>query len=103
MTGETDGLVPVILNKGEKLYVATPDYGPCEHAWSNIHPRNAGLAVVNENSAVPLDLIVSKPPVAERYSSGLVPAKGSADMTTDIFFRGTQVYRRPLLAGAVKG
>ncbi len=103
LAGETDGLAPVILRRGEKLYVATPDFRPCAHAWSNIHPDNRTLAVVNENSAVPLDLVIRKPPVNSRYARGLVPARGSADMTTDAFFRGKQVYRTPLLKGKVQG
>ncbi len=101
--GETEGLMPVVLNKGEKLYVARPDFGPCAHAWSNIHPENSNWAVVNENSAIPLDLVIAKPPVDAKYARGLVPARGSADMTTDWFYRGTQVMRTPLLAGTVKG
>jgi hypothetical protein len=100
---EVDGLVPVILDKGEKLYVARTDFGPCAHAWSNIHPQNNNWAVVNENSAVPLDLVTAKPPVNPKYAKGLVPPRGSADMTTDWFYRGTRVMRSPLLAGAVKG
>lgn len=103
LAGETDGLAPVILRRGEKLYVATPDFRPCAHAWSNIHPENRTLAVVNENSAVPLDLITRKPPVNPKYARGLVPARGSADLTTDAFFRGKQVHRLPLLAGKVRG
>ncbi|MHB9029240.1 MAG: hypothetical protein ACYC9O_10755 [Candidatus Latescibacterota bacterium] len=103
LVGETDGLAPVILRRGEKLYVATPDFRPCAHAWSNLHPDNRTLAVVNENSAVPLDLIIEKPPVNPKFARGLVPARGSADMTTDAFFRGKQVQRKPLLAGKVRG
>lgn len=103
LKGETDGLVPVVLGRGEKLYVANPAFGPCEHAWSNLHPDNTRMAVINENSAVPLELVTAKPPVAARYARGLVPPKGSADMTTDWFFRGRDVCRLPLLAGAVKG
>ncbi len=103
LEGETEGLVPVILRRGEKLYVATPDFSPCAHAWSNIHPDNRTLAVVNENSAVPLDLIIAKPPVNPRYAHRLTPARGSADMTTDTFFRGKQVFRQPLLMGKVRG
>jgi len=103
LDGETDGLVPVVLNKGEKLYVATTAFGPCAHSWSNIHPDNKELAVVNENSAVPLDLVIAKPAVKERYARRLIPPRGSADMTTDWFFRGRQVVRTPLLEGLVKG
>jgi hypothetical protein len=100
---EFDGLVPVVLNQGEKLYVATTDFGPCAHGWCNEHPDNENYAVVNENSAVPLDLVIAKPAVNEKYAKGLVPAKGSADMTTDWFFRGEQIMRKPLLAGLFKG
>lgn len=103
LEGETGGLVPVVLNKGEKLYVATVDFGPCAHAWSNIHPDSAELAVINENSAVPLDLVIAKPPVNPKYAKGLIPPKGSADMTTDWFYRGTQIVRQPLLQGLFKG
>lgn len=103
LEGEVDGLVPVVLKKGEKIYVARGDFGPCAHAWSNLHPENKELAVVNENSAVPLDLVVAKPPVKKQYAKGLTPARGSADMTTDWFYRGRQVSRTPLLAGAMKG
>jgi hypothetical protein len=103
LEGEVDGLVPVVLNKSEKLYVATVDFGPCAHAWSNLHPDNRQLAVINENSAVPLDLVIAKPPVKDKYAKGLVPARGSADMTTDWFYRGTMVVRTPLLQGLVKG
>lgn len=101
--GETEGLVPVILNKGDKLYVATSDFGPCAHAWSNIHPANTELAVVNENSAIPLDLVIAKPSINEKYAKGLIPPGGSCDMTTDWFYRGQQVVRAPLLQGLVKG
>lgn len=100
---EVDGLVPVFLNKGEKLYVAAPDYGPCSHAWSNIHPDNKKLAVVNENSAVPLELVIAKPAIKEQYAKNLIPPKGSSDMTTDWFYRGEMVVRMPLLEGLVKG
>lgn len=103
MEGETDGLAPVILERAEKLYVATTDFGPCAHCWSNIHPDNEGMAVVNENSAVPLDLVIAKPPPSPQYAKGLVTAKGSADMTTDWFFRGRQIVRSPLLQGLFKG
>jgi len=100
---EFDGLIPVVLNQDEKLYVATTDFGPCAHGWTNIHPDNKQLAVVNENSAVPLDLVIAKPPVNPKYAKGLVPPKGSADMTTDWFKRGLQILRKPLLEGLFKG
>ena len=100
---EFEGLVPVVLNKGEKLYVATKDFSPCEHGWTNIHPDNKQWAVVNENSAVPLDLVIAKPPVSEKYSNKLIPPKGSADMTTDWFYRGQRVLRKALLEGMFKG
>jgi hypothetical protein len=100
---EPEGLVPVILEKGEKLYIATTDFGPCEHMWTNIHPENRQLAVVNENSAVPLDLVIEKPAVKSRYAKGLIPPKGSADMTTDWFYRGSQIYRKPLVKGLFAG
>ena len=103
LEGEVDELAPVILHKGEKLYVATTDSSPCEHAWSNIHPANKKYAVVNENSAVPLDLIIAKPQVKKEYNHELIPARGSADMTTDWFYREKQVVRKPLLGGKVKG
>lgn len=103
LKGETDGLVPVILDKGQKLYIARKDNAPCAHAWSNLHPDNKELAVVNENSAVPLDLVIAKPVVDAKYSKGLVPAKGSADMTTDWFYRGKMAIREPLLTGLVPG
>lgn len=100
---EFDGLTPVILEKGEKLFVATADFRPCEHGWCNIHPDNKQLAVVNENSAIPLDLVISKPPVNPIYAKGLVPPKGSADMTTDWYFRAGKIVRKPLLEGIIKG
>ena len=103
LTGEFEGLVPVVLFRGEKLYVATVDFGPCAHGWSNIHPDSKELAVVNENSAVPLDLVIAKPPVKEEYGRGLVPPRGSADMTTDWFYRGVDIVREPLLEGLFKG
>ena len=103
LEGETAGLVPVMLNQGEKLFVATVKFGPCAHAWSNLHSSNKELAVVNENSAVPLNLVIAKPAVDPRYSENLIPAAGSADMTTDWFYRGTQIVRRPLLGGLFKG
>ena len=103
LEGEADGLVPVELHRGEKLYVATPDFSPCPHAWSNIHPANREYAVVNENSAVPLDLVIAKPKVKPEYDKCLIPAGGSADMTTDWFYRGKNIVRKPLLKGAVRG
>ena len=103
LEGEVNGLVPVVLQRGEKLYVATPDFSPCDHAWSTIHSANEGYAVVNENSAVPLDLVIAKPPLKPEYSEGLIPARGSADLTTDWFYRGNKVTRKPLLEGAIKG
>ena len=103
LKGEMDGLVPVVLCLGEKLYVATTDFGPCAHGWSNIHRDNEELAVINENSAVPLDLVIAKLPVHSKYVKGLIPPKGSADMTTDWFYRGTQIVRLPLLQGLFKG
>lgn len=100
---EFDGLVPVVLEKGEKLYVATTDFSPCAHGWVNIHPDNKTPAVINENSAVPLDLVIAKPPVSAAYAQHLIPPKGSADMTTDWFYRGLQIMRKPLLEGLFKG
>ena len=103
LKGEMDGLIPVVLHQGEKLYVATTNFGPCGHGWNNIHLDNVEWGVINENSAVPLDLVIAKPPVNPKYTKGLIPPKGSADMTTDWFYRGSQVLRLPLLAGSIKG
>jgi hypothetical protein len=103
LAGETKGLVPVILNRGEKLYVATSHFGPCAHAWSNLHADNREWAVVNENSAVPLNLVIAKPPVKSPLAKNLIPPSGSADVTTDWFYRGLQIVRAPLLQGLVKG
>jgi hypothetical protein len=103
LEGETHGLIPVILNRMEKLYVATIQFGGCDHCWSNIHPDNREMAVINENSAVPLDLVIAKPPLASEYARRLTPVKGSADMTTDWFCRGRQISRSPLLRGFIKG
>jgi len=100
---EFDSLVPVMLGRGEKLYIATNDFGPCAHGWCNIHPENKQLAVINENSAIPLNLVISKPPVHPKYAKRLIPPKGSADMTTDWFFRGHQIMRKPLLEGLFQG
>jgi hypothetical protein len=103
LEGEVEELVPVVLDRGEKLYVARPDFGPCAHAWSNIHPGNSELAVVNENSAIALDLVVAKPAITKKYAQKLIPPKGSSDMTTDWFYRGQMVVRTPLLEGAFRG
>jgi hypothetical protein len=100
---ETDGLVPVVLNKGEKLYISRPDNKPCDHCWSNLHPENEELSVVNENSAVSLDLVVKKPPVADHYRSRLIPPTGSSDFTTDWFFRGKDLFRKPVKKGHISG
>lgn len=103
MEGETKGLVPVVLNQGEKLYVARADFQPCDHCWSNIHPDSEELAVVNENSAVPLNLVLAKPPVGEAYRSRLVPPAGSADNTTDWFLRSRELFRTPIKGGHISG
>jgi hypothetical protein len=103
LAGEVEGLAPVVLNRGEKLYVARADFAPCAHAWCNLHSDNSEWAVVNENSAVPLDLVVAKPPVKAEYARNLIPSRGSADLTTDWHFRGDRVVRRPLLEGMIKG
>lgn len=103
LKGETKNLAPVILNQGEKLYVARPDFQPCDHCWSNIHPDNEGYAVVNENSAVPLNLVIAKPAVEEKYRKTLIPPAGSADNTTDWFFRGKELFRTPIKAGHIGG
>ena len=103
ISDEFNGLAPVMLERGEKLYVATNDFGPCAHGWNNIHKDNIELAVVNENSAVPLDLVTAKPPVHPKYAKSLLPAKGSADMTTDWFYRGLSISRLPLLTGSFRG
>ncbi|MHB9071825.1 MAG: hypothetical protein ACYC54_15805 [Sedimentisphaerales bacterium] len=103
ISDEFNGLVPVVLKKGEKLYVATTDFSPCAHGWCSIHPDNTEMAVINENSAIPLDLVIAKPPITPKYSKGLIPPKGSADMTTDWFYRGTKIVRQPLLQGLFKG
>jgi hypothetical protein len=103
MKGETDGLVPVVLNQGEKLFVARADFLPCDHCWSNIHPASEELAVVNENSAVPLNLVMAKPPVGEKYRSMLIPPSGSADNTTDWFLRSRALFRTPIKEGQIGG
>lgn len=103
LSGETEGLAPVVLHQGEKLYVARADFQPCAHCWSNIHPDNEEYAVVNENSAVPLHLVNSKPTVEEKYRERLVPPSGSADFTTDWFFRGKELFRKPIKEGQIQG
>lgn len=103
LQGETEGLAPVILNQGEKLYVARADFQPCDHCWSNIHTENDGYAVVNENSAVPLNLVTAKPAVDNKYRKTLVPPAGSADNTTDWFFRGKELLRTPIKTGHIGG
>lgn len=103
LAGETDNLIPVILKQGEKLYVARPDFQPCDHCWSNIHPENEEYAVVNENSAVPLNLVTAKPPVNTKYSTNLIPPSGSADSTTDWFYRGKDLMRTPIKQGHING
>ncbi len=103
LQGEIKNLVPLILNQGEKLYVARPDFLPCDHCWSNIHPDNKGYAVVNENSAVPLDLVTSKPAIKPEYKNILKPPAGSADNTTDWFFRGKDLFRTPVKPGHIAG
>lgn len=99
---EVADLVPVLLKPGEKLYVATIDGTPCAHSWNNLHPDNKRYAVVNENSAPAIRIVTQKPPASPRYGD-IVPAFGSADMTTDRFKQGTRIYRKPLLVGSVKG
>ncbi len=103
LKGETENLVPVVLNQGEKLYVARADFQPCEHAWSNIHEDNEEYAVVNENSAVPLNLVISKPPIDVQYRKKLIPPAGSADNTTDWFFRSNDLLRTPIKQGHIGG
>ncbi len=103
MAGETEGLLPVVLEQGEKLYVARPDFQPCAHCWSNIHPSNKEYAVVNENSAVPLNLVTAKPQVNPKYGTGLIPPAGSADSTTDWFYRGKDLLRTPIKLGHING
>ena len=103
LDGETQDLVPVVLNRDEKLYVARTDFDSCAHCWSNLHSDNTEFAVVNENSAVPLYLVIAKPTINPKYAKELIPPKGSADMTTDWFYRGKKVVRKPLLQGLFKG
>ena len=101
--GETYGLVPIVLKQGQKLYVARKDFRPCDHAWSNIHPNNESYAVVNENSAVPLNLVVAKPPVRADLRKTLLPPAGSADNTTDWFLRSKDLLRTPIRRGHIGG
>ena len=103
LEGETDGLAPVVLEQGEKLFVARADFHPCDHCWSNLHRDNKELAVVNENSAVPLNLVIAKPPVDDHYRRRLIPPAGSADFTTDWFLRGTELLRTPIKPGHIGG
>jgi hypothetical protein len=98
-----EGLVPVVLQRGEKLFIAEPNFGPCPHAWSNLHPNNSQYAVVNENSAVPLELASAKPPLRPEYAQRLIPPHGSADMTIDCWYEPNRIERTPLLQGLVKG
>jgi hypothetical protein len=100
---EFESLVPVVLHQGEKLYVATTDMSPCAHGWTSIHPDNRHIALINENSAVPMDLVINKPPVNAKYAANLKPPMGSADMTTDWFKRGSMIWRKPVLQGKFKG
>ena len=103
MEGETNGLVPVVLHLGEKLYVARADFQPCDHCWSNIHPASEELAVVNENSAVPLNLVMEKPPVGKKYRAQLIPPAGSSDNTTDWLLRSRELFRTPIKQGHIGG
>jgi len=100
---ESSNIFPCISIVESLVCTATTDFGPCAHGWTNIHPDNKHLAVVNENSAVPLDLVIAKPQVNPKYAKGLIPPKGSADMTTDWFKRGQMIMRMPLLEGLFKG
>ncbi|NND07446.1 MAG: hypothetical protein HKN87_13800 [Saprospiraceae bacterium] len=103
MVGEVDELAPVILQQGEKLYVGRTDFRPCDHAWSNIHINNETHAVVNENSAVPLNLVIRKPPVRPDLRNTLIPPAGSADQTTDWFLRSQDLLRTPIKRGHISG
>jgi hypothetical protein len=103
LESHVDGLVPVVLQRGEKLFIADPNFGPCPHAWSNLHPENSQYAVVNENSAVPLELANAKPPLRPQYAQRLIPPHGSADMTIDCWHEPDRIERTPLLQGLVKG
>jgi hypothetical protein len=103
LEGETANLVPVVPEHGEKLYVARADFKPCDHCWSNIHSDNDELAIVNENSAVPLNLVITKPPVSSQYRTKLIPPAGSSDNTTDRFFRGMELFRTPIRQGHIGG
>ena len=103
LNGETKNLSPVVLNQGEKLYVARADFQPCAHCWSNINSENEGYAVVNENSAVPLNLVISKPPIDVQFRKKLIPPAGSADNTTDWFYRSKDLFRTPIKQGHIGG
>ncbi|MHC4457848.1 MAG: hypothetical protein ACYS0I_12325 [Planctomycetota bacterium] len=103
MKPHVEGLVPVVLERGEKLFIADPNFGPCPHSWCNMHPDNTEYAVVNENSAVPLQLANAKPPLKPEYAERLIPPHGSADMTIDCWYEPDRITRTPLLQGLVKG
>ncbi|MHC5076789.1 MAG: hypothetical protein ACYTFM_10205, partial [Planctomycetota bacterium] len=87
----------------EKLFIADPNFGPCPHSWCNLHPDNTEYAVVNENSAVPLQLVNAKPPLKPEYAQRLIPPHGSADMTIDCWHQPDRITRTPLLQGLVQG
>ena len=96
------GLVPVILKRGERLYIASTNHIPCDHAWTALrHNDRETLPLVYESSAVPTELIYNRPARHVRYAARLSPPCGSSDLTTDIFFN--DVYRRPILRGSIKG
>lgn len=97
-----EGLVPVVLEQGERLYIASTDHMPCAHAWSAVPAaRDDSLALVYESSAVPAELLYNRPARQKKYAPKLSPPRGSSDMTTDVFF--DKVNRKPLLQGAISG
>lgn len=55
---------------------------------------NAAMADFRNNE---FNLAATKPPVNPEYPKDLVPANGSADMTTDWFCRGRQIVCGSLL------